>query len=59
MKPHTLPVKRRPVSKGILKRLSAVTGSHYFISVRTEQFLETLSEDLLVVDDEQAWGMIR
>ena len=27
MKPHTLPVKRRPVSKGILKRLSAVTGN--------------------------------
>ena len=26
MKPHTLPVKRLPVSKGILKRLSAVTG---------------------------------
>lgn len=25
MKPHTLPVKRRPVQKGILKRLSAVT----------------------------------
>ena len=27
MKPHTLPVKRRPVSKGIFKRLSAVTGN--------------------------------
>ena len=27
MKPHTLPVKRLPVSKGILKRLSAVTGN--------------------------------
>ena len=27
MKPHTLPVKRRPVTKGILKRLSAVTGN--------------------------------
>lgn len=27
MKPNTLPVKRRPVSKGIFKRLSAVTGS--------------------------------
>lgn len=27
MKPHTLPVKRRPASKGILKRLSAVTGN--------------------------------
>lgn len=27
MKPHTLPVKRRPVSKGFLKRLSAVTGN--------------------------------
>lgn len=26
MKPHTLPVKRRPVSKGIFKRLSAVTS---------------------------------
>lgn len=25
MKPHTLPVKRRPVPKGILRRLSAVT----------------------------------
>lgn len=28
MKPHTLPVKRRPMQKGILKRLSAVTGNH-------------------------------
>ncbi len=27
MKLHTLPVKRRPVSKGILKRLSAVIGN--------------------------------
>lgn len=27
MKPHTLPVKRRPVPKGIFKRLSAVTGN--------------------------------
>jgi LysM repeat protein len=27
MKPHTLPVKRRPVTKGILRRLSAVTGN--------------------------------
>lgn len=27
MKLHTLPVKRRPVQKGILKRLSAVTGN--------------------------------
>jgi LysM repeat protein len=27
MKPHTLPVKRLPVSKGIFKRLSAVTGN--------------------------------
>jgi LysM repeat protein len=27
MKLHTLPVKRRPVQKGIFKRLSAVTGS--------------------------------
>ena len=27
MKPNTLPVKRRPVTKGIFKRLSAVTGS--------------------------------
>lgn len=27
MKPHTLPVKRRPASKGIFKRLSAVTGN--------------------------------
>jgi LysM repeat protein len=27
MKPHTLPVKRRPAPKGILKRLSAVTRS--------------------------------
>lgn len=27
MKPHTLPVKRRPVSKGIFKRLSAVTAN--------------------------------
>ena len=27
MKPHTLPVKRRPVSKGIFKRLSAVTAT--------------------------------
>jgi LysM repeat protein len=27
MKPHTLPVKRRPAPKGILKRLSAVTGN--------------------------------
>lgn len=27
MKPQTLPVKRRPASKGIFKRLSAVTGS--------------------------------
>jgi LysM repeat protein len=27
MKPHTLPVKRRPISKGIFKRLRAVTGN--------------------------------
>jgi len=27
MKPHTLPVKRRPVPKGFLKHLRAVTGS--------------------------------
>lgn len=27
MNPHTLPVKRRPVPKGIFKRLSAVTGN--------------------------------
>ncbi len=27
MKPHTLPVKRRPAPKGLLKRLSAVTGN--------------------------------
>ncbi len=27
MKPHTLPVKRRPVPKGIFKRLSAVTAN--------------------------------
>lgn len=27
MKPHTLPVKRRPVSKGMFKRLRAVTGN--------------------------------
>jgi len=27
MKPSTLPIKRRPVTKGIFKRLSAVTGS--------------------------------
>ncbi len=27
MKPHTLPVKRRPVTKGIFKRLKAVTGN--------------------------------
>ena len=27
MKPHTLPVKRRPAPKGILKRLRAVTGN--------------------------------
>lgn len=27
MKPHILPVKRRPAPKGILKRLSAVTGN--------------------------------
>jgi LysM repeat protein len=27
MKPHTLPVKRRPVPKGMFKRLSAVTGN--------------------------------
>lgn len=27
MKPHTLPVKRRPVSKGMFKRLKAVTGN--------------------------------
>ncbi len=27
MKPQTLPTKRRPVSKGLLKRLSAVTGN--------------------------------
>ena len=27
MKPQTLPVKRRPVPKGIFKRLSAITGS--------------------------------
>lgn len=28
MKPQTLPVKRRPATKGILKRLSAVTGNN-------------------------------
>ena len=28
MKPQTLPVKRRPAPKGILKRLSAVTGNN-------------------------------
>ncbi len=27
MKPHTLPVKRRPVPKGMFKRLKAVTGN--------------------------------
>jgi LysM repeat protein len=27
MKPHTLPVKRRPVAKGMFKRLKAVTGN--------------------------------
>jgi LysM repeat protein len=27
MKPHTLPVKRRPVTKGMFKRLKAVTGN--------------------------------
>ena len=44
MKPHTLPVKRRPVSKGIFKRLSAVTGN------RKQRVAAAASADMEVDD---------
>ena len=42
MKPHTLPVKRRPASKGIFKRLSAVT--------RKQRVAATATADMEVED---------
>lgn len=44
MKPHTLPVKRRPVPKGILKRLSAVTGN------RKQRVAATATPDMEIED---------
>jgi len=44
MKPHTLPVKRRPVSKGIFKRLSAVTGN------RRQRVAATATADMDIED---------
>lgn len=44
MKPHTLPVKRRTVPKGILKRLSAVTGN------RKQRVAATASSDMDIED---------
>jgi LysM repeat protein len=44
MKPHTLPVKRRPVSKGIFKRLSAVTAN------RKQRVAAAASADMEVDD---------
>lgn len=45
MKPHTLPVKRRPVTKGILKRLSAVTGN------RKQRVAATATPDMEIEDN--------
>lgn len=45
MKPHTLPVKRRPVPKGILKRLSAVTGN------RKQRVAATATPDMDIEDN--------
>ncbi|RYD20058.1 MAG: LysM peptidoglycan-binding domain-containing protein [Verrucomicrobiaceae bacterium] len=44
MKPHTLPVKRRPAPKGILKRLSAVTGN------RKQRVAATATPDMEIED---------
>jgi len=44
MKPHTLPVKRRPAPKGILKRLSAVTRN------RKQRVAATAGADMEVED---------
>jgi len=44
MKPHTLPVKRRPAQKGIFKRLSAVTGN------RKQRVAATAGADMEVED---------
>lgn len=44
MKPHTLPVKRRPVPKGIFKRLRAVTGN------RKQRVAATASPDMEMED---------
>lgn len=45
MKHQTLPVKRRPPSKGIFKRLSAVTGNHRKQRVAATASPEMESED--------------
>ena len=45
MKPQTLPVKRRPAPKGILKRLSAVTGNN-----RKQRVAATASPDMEIED---------
>ncbi len=45
MKPHTLPVKRRPVQKGMFKRLSAVTANHRKQRVAATANPETDFED--------------
>ncbi|MES2440347.1 MAG: LysM peptidoglycan-binding domain-containing protein [Verrucomicrobiota bacterium] len=45
MKPHTLPVKRRPVPKGIFKRLSAVTGN------RKQRVAATATPDMEIEDN--------
>ena len=44
MKPNTLPVKRRPVSKGVFKRLHAVTG-------RKQRVAATATAEDMDVDD--------
>ncbi len=44
MKPHTLPVKRRPAPKGIFKRLSAVTGN------RKQRVAAAASSDMEIED---------
>jgi LysM repeat protein len=44
MKPHTLPVKRRPVTKGMFKRLSAVTGT------RKQRVAATASTEMDIED---------
>jgi LysM repeat protein len=44
MKPHTLPVKRRPVPKGIFKRLRAVTGN------RKQRVAATAASDMEMED---------